>query len=1090
MKRFYLILAVSIPALQLLSQVSSVPITPVFRVALMDFMSEDNSYRSTVGLADMVSALQVEASRDTNFDWVERAELDKAMYELKLAGFGLVDRSEAIRGGRLVHADWGIFGDVSTNFNGSRLLSMEIVNLKNADVLAETNLFLSGQDNGPFQMKIENVPCVASALKTLLVQAREVCVDNEKKDAVAFLFLSQSGIGDTYDGLEDSLRDSLLTESTNKGNFHLIQFQRAGAAMDEANLVLGGLAESDSNAWQKVADHYVWGDYHFFEGKTFDWQTKQWNDENTLDIKLNVWDGRGEPQTIVLSFTNVASEAVAGQMVKAIDPLFRKDETKPIVENARNRISDSIFAQYDGLPVNFQFDTLEGRRQWFDAVQLLETACFFNPGNAAAREQLLRLRWGTALPGFNASSPAANEEFKRLSLTGYLIEASRNEFFFARRRSDAWEKYVEQFGFNSALPKTNSPSIATEYVLSAWRPFDMFSFAQENQARWGVPRDAGLRELDDWQNQFGSEFISRVEKAPDQYSDTFLYTLQNYYKEIGQPGGESNLLAQLKSPETDKSTKPANTQPAQQKIHLPRIAELGSLQINDIFSTRPMAFLPSLIEPDIRTISFPAGIQIRGVKSMIFHDGLLWLTIEIAEPIEIKTVNSQIEKEFQAVTVDHTRLWKLMAGASQPEPVTGPLATNDINSMIFHGDTLWLALNDQGIAALNVKTGELRRYESSEGIVSTNQYALADTTRGIVAIGGLDDFTILENGSDSWKPFFPPIAHQNSSFCGEYRKIAGQGQKLLYYNSKLLLCDLESNSWTRVADPAALKRIGQIDDLSSDMAGNFWIASSSGLHNLKPDTGKIRSLWTSSPPTVKATERWPNPGLASRKTDSQLVGEIQKVLQLRQRFLAARKTDTNQPNLFVQASRLPSGVSSVAEDGDFLWVFTKDSTRPLLYHSASQSWVGGYSIRQLGTPSAETCGSGKLWLATQPGDYFLILEIDTGRLKSTPREQWLPDIVSENELSGCVSDMSEKERAVYLFFSGKDEAIIKLLEARPENELDPESLFLLVSALSETRQTAQAGHYENILAENFPGNIFTTLISKDQRLGEDQQKNK
>ena len=71
-----------------------------------------------MSLENLVSALQAEVSGDKDYDWVERAELGKAANEFKLMGFGLIDRSEAIRSGRWVKADWGVFGDVSTNFNG------------------------------------------------------------------------------------------------------------------------------------------------------------------------------------------------------------------------------------------------------------------------------------------------------------------------------------------------------------------------------------------------------------------------------------------------------------------------------------------------------------------------------------------------------------------------------------------------------------------------------------------------------------------------------------------------------------------------------------------------------------------------------------------------------------------------------------------------------------------------------------------------------------------------------------------------------------------------------------------------------------
>ena len=1028
------------------------------RVALLDFISEDNSYRSTVALGNLVSALQADISGDTNYDWVERAELGKAADEFKLAGFGLIDRSEAIRAGCWVKADWGIFGDISTNFNGNRTLSLEIVNLQRADVLAETNLSLPSPGGGPFQMKSEYVSRITSSLRTLLDRARKIYLDSEKQDAVAFLFLSltPSGLGNTFGDLDADFRRSLFIESTNRQQFHLVQFQRAGAAMDEANLVLSGLAENDSNSWEKVADHYIWGDARVDDRKLFDRKTKKWRDERKLEVKLNVWDGRGEPQVIALTVTNETSEALARELAQAIGPLLWRDGVQPNIENVRNRISDSIFGRYSGMPINFWFDSPEGRRQWFDAVQLLETACFFNPGNAAAREQLLRLRWGPT---------------------------SRNEFFSARRCSEAWGKYVEQFGFTSALAKTNSPSIATKYVRSAWRPFEMFNYAQENQAQWGVPRDAGLREVTEWKNQFGSEFVSRLLKAPNQYGETYRDALQGYFRETGQPNGEQKLLAQLKAANGDKKNEPTNSPPPPQQDQLPRIAELESGQTGDVFSMQPMTFSPSLVEPDIQTISFPSGAQVKNVKSMIFHDDTLWLAVELGEPLEIKTVNGQIEKEFQPVSVDHVRLWKLGANTLKLEPVTGPLATNDINHMMFRDNTLWLALNDDGIAALNVKTGELRRYGSSAGINSTNQYALADISCGIAAIGGWSDLLVKENEMEAWKGFIPGLPHQNFLFAGNARQMAGLKDKLLLYNSQLLLCDLKSNTWTRIADPPSLDRIGRIRSLTGDGRGKFWIASDSGLHGVDPNIGKIRSQWIPVSPTVQATESSMDPGqVPSHKTDSQLVKEIQQKLELRRRLLEARKTDTNQPNLFVPDSRLYAGILSVTTDDDFLWVFTAETTHPLLYHPASQSWVGGFSIRHMGTPSALACGSGKLWLATQRGQDFMILEMDARALKSTPRERWLPDIVSHEELAARISDLSEHERSIYCFFSGNDTAAVKLLQPTPtENELEAESLFLLHLSFAEMGESNQAGYFERKLTKEFPDSVFTKILFSNQR---------
>ena len=68
------------------------------RVALMNFTCDDNLHRSTLATVDFAAALQAQLSSVTGVEWVERAELEKAEHEFNLAGFGLVNRAESIRG--------------------------------------------------------------------------------------------------------------------------------------------------------------------------------------------------------------------------------------------------------------------------------------------------------------------------------------------------------------------------------------------------------------------------------------------------------------------------------------------------------------------------------------------------------------------------------------------------------------------------------------------------------------------------------------------------------------------------------------------------------------------------------------------------------------------------------------------------------------------------------------------------------------------------------------------------------------------------------------------------------------------------------
>jgi hypothetical protein len=1078
----------------------------------MDFVSEDNSYRSTAELENLVTALQAEVARTTGYDWVERAELGRAMDEMKLGGLGRMDRSEMIRGGHWINADWGVFGDISTNLNGARTLSLEVVNFQRADVLAATNLSLPSPRDEPFTLPPGSVSRVATALEALLDQARAVYLDSASEDTAALLFLSCAGGDDRYVNLEYDFCQALKTEDPGGRRFHLVQFQRPGAAMDEANLVLSGLAESDSNAWKNVADQYVWGNVQVQDDKDFSWTTHQTEDTYRLEAKLHIWGGQGEPQTIELWLTNATVNTLAGELARAAVPWLRRNEAKSAGDDwdRRARISESIDADYHGLPPFFDFDSPAGRQQWYDAVQTLETACFFNPGNAAAREQLLRLRWGTAV----ADTPTSGRH---------------NEFFDARRRSDGWGKYVEQFGFHSALADTHSSSIAAEYVFSTGRVLEMFDFSQDTRTGLGMPTDAGLSAINQWQNQFGAELGARLVAAPEDPAvtpwklgffchilevpdpairtqlikdywprilaqarqtplpaDACRHLLEMHFDEIGQSGGEEKLLAQLQAADDEAQARAtATNHPAPAAaISLPRAADFGSGQNSNIFVMPPLVFLVPATAPEVQSISFPAAARVKGVAAMAFHHGILWLAVNLSEPVEVKAMNNQMEKEFQPVMVDHVRLWKLDTHTQTLTPVSGAPATNDISAMLLRGDTLWLALANREVARLDTKTEDWRPCQWAPGVTTTDVGGLAACSRGVVTMGGLSDLCLVAEGTTTLRTFLPGWPPQSNILAGSGSWLAGQGNQLLLFNSGLLLYDSIANAWTRLADDATLHAIGYIWSLAGDAEGDFWIAADSGLHQVVPGTGKIASQWVAVSPVIQATGEplFPN-APPPPKTASELVREIHRQLQGRARFLAARKADSDLPNRFVPSSRLGSGIRTVAADGDLLWVFPADDTHPLLYDPASQKWVGGFDLQYPGTVSAEACGGGKLWLAAaQPDGSVAILALDTAGLKATPRDQWLPAAVSPTELSAQLAGFSEAQRAVYDFFAGDDAAVIRRLTARAEDQLAPESLFLLALAFEETGQTGPAGRLKQKLAADFSDSVYANYFAGEQRL--------
>ena len=109
---------------------------PIIRVALMDFAVDDNSYRSAQTAAAFSSLLQIEVANESGFEWVERAQLDRAKKELHLSEMDLLSGTADVRRGKWVKADWLVTGRFSLDDESRRLLFVEITDLHHADVLA------------------------------------------------------------------------------------------------------------------------------------------------------------------------------------------------------------------------------------------------------------------------------------------------------------------------------------------------------------------------------------------------------------------------------------------------------------------------------------------------------------------------------------------------------------------------------------------------------------------------------------------------------------------------------------------------------------------------------------------------------------------------------------------------------------------------------------------------------------------------------------------------------------------------------------------------------------------------------------------
>ena len=210
-----------------IAQLSAAAPDQPIRVALMDFSVDDLSFRSAQAASDFTTLLQASWPPESEIAWVEREQLAKAAAELELAGAGLSERADAARAGYWSHADWAVFGSISTNRPGlPRHLRVEVIDLSHAVSLGETELVLSSIVPGPFTISTNDIESAARTLGPWLNQKAQAWRIENSKRAIAYL-----GCSTASTWLADAVRQS---------GARWLDFKRAGRSTTEAELSLAG----------------------------------------------------------------------------------------------------------------------------------------------------------------------------------------------------------------------------------------------------------------------------------------------------------------------------------------------------------------------------------------------------------------------------------------------------------------------------------------------------------------------------------------------------------------------------------------------------------------------------------------------------------------------------------------------------------------------------------------------------------------------------------------------------------------------------------------------------------------------------------
>lgn len=355
-------------------QAGAAPLT----VAVSDFTVADESYTNqqwAVGLSDLV---QAKLSPDTEFVLVERARLKAAEAELSLSAGGFISGATALRIGKWVKADLLVLGHIRQEEAKPWSLHLEIVDLQRADVLVER--------------EAQDVAGAAQALADGLREARRKLKELESQTVVAPLFFSNTDKSRRLDYLGHELQTEMVSALTTTRVARAIQFPRAQESIEEAELILCRLVECDLDAWQKVADIYVWGQYE--EAAV----TNTPFEQTPVLFTLNLWNGQGEIQTFRETNTVADLNLMKQRLIAKITTAARDYRRAPASDQARKIVAQQLW-KYNGDIQQFfngapsAFESPQGQALWMLQKNVLATARFFDPGDYAIRRDWLIKRW-------------------------------------------------------------------------------------------------------------------------------------------------------------------------------------------------------------------------------------------------------------------------------------------------------------------------------------------------------------------------------------------------------------------------------------------------------------------------------------------------------------------------------------------------------------------------------------------------------------------------------------------------------------------------------------------------------------------------
>jgi ankyrin repeat protein len=767
-----------------------------YRVAIINFTSDDHYYRSMLSGGDYTTAVQSTLPLTPEISWVERTELNTAINELNLGAMSFSNNSSMLRLGKWVKADLLVLGHFVRKASNSRMLILEVVFTDRAVVLARREQVILGNSLEPVAPGPKDLETTVTLLQQALFEARREILLQQGKILVAPLFFRNLSDTSRLDYLEKDIVNTFQAKGRNNSTFEVLSFLHPRETTSETELVFLGLIDQDKTAWQRVADVYVWGSYKEEKAPGVNFG------QVPVTVSLSAFDGSNDlmelsEKTVVAQLPKTMDNLVGRLLLKVTSrksPVTgdHRQSVASILKNRAGEIQQMLRSRFPPM-INNQggndtyLESTAGKSQRKYCVEIYELARFFDPTDADIYRQLIWSRW--KLAGQTPDTSAFDIQYRRacdfdhylkmfgIPLTGTVFDAMFMDY--ARQSMQAVLSTLHFRGRGTEVFPIDLPDLVflQWQAMFARQYIDTVKLISRSIDNGAGPRTSdylnswlefGLGAIDD--PKLKVELIEAIwpyyhqnqNNVPMPYVRSIEDQILDVYVQIGQPERARTLLhgagsKKIKSPVTPSMTPSATMTNAaelalrwERQVHM-MMAHKASTQQAAV--ERPKtAKRPSAIPwiagiPDIR----PAMVPFPLTDPELMRDR-----------IGRTNFNGYFEWDYPQYDVHKMiyhddMLWffaKQLPTALQPKKTGsssfyGYAASSDnlmvmdgkigkpagVNDLLAFRNRIWMATLYDGVWSFDPKMMNVRRYTGKDGLLTDSISAMAAVGSHIYFVG-------------------------------------------------------------------------------------------------------------------------------------------------------------------------------------------------------------------------------------------------------------------------------------------------------------------------------------------------------------------